>query len=72
MAHWGWYWKIKKRHKRKRTCSGIDTIDSFDMFKNKVGTQACMGKVAYEIPRYNLKATLHEDHYHVHATFWGY
>ncbi|MCK5632870.1 hypothetical protein KAH94_03920, partial [bacterium] len=65
MAHWGWYWKIKLKHKRKCLCSGLITIDSFKMFKNKMGTRLCKGKISYQIPKYVLKATLLDDHYNV-------
>lgn len=67
-THWGWYWKVKLKHKPKRQCSGFATLDSFAMFKNKLGLEACINKVAYEIPRYELKAFLYQDHYFVTFT----
>ncbi len=68
MTHWGWYWKVKMKHKPRRSCSNVMSIDSFEMFKNKIGTEMCMNKVAYQIPEYNLKAFLYEDHYFVGYT----
>jgi len=65
MAHWGWYWKIKLKYKRKRLCSNLSTIDSFELFKNKIGVELCRGRVAFEYPAYQLEATLLDDHYHV-------
>jgi hypothetical protein len=39
MAHWGWYWKIKKKHIHRASCSSLATLDSFDFFKegNRIG-----------------------------------
>jgi len=65
MAHWGWYWKVKLKHRRKRLCSYLQCIDSFAMFKNKELVEMFRNKVAYEIPDYGLKITLREDHHHV-------
>ncbi len=33
MAHWGWYWGIKKKHIAKRLCSSLANIDSFQLQK---------------------------------------
>ncbi len=65
MTHWGWYWKVKKQHKPRKSCSAFITIDSFEMFRNKEGVEWCRNKVAYEIPRYNLKAILLNSSYQV-------
>lgn len=32
--HWGWYWKVKKKHKRKQLCSSLTALDSFHIYKN--------------------------------------
>lgn len=66
MTHWGWYWKIKKKHKPKATCSrfSLTALDSFDLFKNKEGiayTRNAKDRTILEIPRYKLKAALMED-----------
>jgi hypothetical protein len=34
MAHWGWYWKIKKKHIPRKLCSQLPSIDSFKLYKN--------------------------------------
>ncbi len=34
MAHWGWYWKIKKKHIPRKLCSQLTSIDSFKFYKN--------------------------------------
>lgn len=67
MTHWGWYWKVKKRHRRKALCtwSQFNEIDSFQMFKNKEGMEwvrKSPSKLLFEIfYPYELKATLLEN-----------
>lgn len=64
MTHWGWYWRIKKKHKPKKTCFALDSIDSFDMFKNKEGiawVKSTAARIIFEIFRYNLIARLLDD-----------
>jgi hypothetical protein len=34
MAHWGWYWKVKKKHASRVLCSKLTSIDSFKIFKS--------------------------------------
>lgn len=34
MAHWGWYWKVKKKHVARKLCSSLISIDSFKFYKN--------------------------------------
>lgn len=34
MAHWGWYWKVKKKHISRTLCSKLTQIDSFKILKN--------------------------------------
>ena len=63
MAHWGWYWKIKMKHKPKKSCTQYPCLDSFSLFKIKNSFESCLGKVALEMPPYNLKATLLYDRY---------
>ncbi len=36
MAHWGWYWNIKKKHIAKKLCSNLVQIDSFKICKNGI------------------------------------
>ncbi len=64
MTHWGWYWKIKKKHNPKALCSWFSEIDSFEMFKNKEGLEwvrRSQDRVLLEIPRYKFKAMLEEN-----------
>ena len=35
MTHWGWYWRVKKKHKSKALCSQFTCLDSFQFFKQK-------------------------------------
>ena len=35
MAHWGWYWQIKKKYCAKKLTSQISRIDAFQLYKNK-------------------------------------
>jgi hypothetical protein len=32
MTHWGWYWKVKRKHRAKNLCDNQTCIDSFDLF----------------------------------------
>jgi hypothetical protein len=66
MTHWGWYWKVKRKHKRKALCSWFtfSEIDSFDMYKNQQLVQfvrESKDHVSLIIPQYNLRATLLEN-----------
>lgn len=36
MAHWGWYWKIKKKHISRSLCSKLPSIDSFKLYRNNM------------------------------------
>lgn len=65
MAHWGWYWKIKLNHTPKSLCTHFFCLDSFSLFKIKGSFEACLNKVALEMPPYKLKATLLHDKYSV-------
>lgn len=31
--HWGWYWKIKKKHVARKLCSDFPSIDSFRLYQ---------------------------------------
>ncbi|MFA6991423.1 MAG: hypothetical protein WC192_05245 [Candidatus Babeliales bacterium] len=65
MTHWGWYWKIKIKHKPKSLCPSYFCLDSFSLFKIKGSFEACINKVSLEMPPYKLKATLLYDKYSV-------
>ena len=58
-------WNSRPNKRRKALCSWFMTLDSFAMFKNKLGVQWCMNNVAYEVPQYKLKATLLEDRFNI-------
>lgn len=55
MAHWGWYWKHKKKHKSKTTCSSLLSIDSFKLYK---GSQSA---ASFTVEPINVRATLQEE-----------
>ena len=64
MTHWGWYWKLKSKHKAKSLCTRFIEIDSFAMFKNKQGlalVRSSQDRVSFEVPRYQLRAILMPD-----------
>ena len=58
MTHWGWYWKVKLKHRPKTFCSGVARIDSFELFKKG-------NTYNFNVPGYQLKAVLKEDHYQI-------
>lgn len=33
MTHWGWYWKVKRKHQPKSVCDFTTSIDSVQFFK---------------------------------------
>lgn len=35
MTHWGWYWKVKRKHTPKPLCNQYACLDSFKIFKNE-------------------------------------
>lgn len=67
MTHWGWYWRIKREgYRSKRLCSGfwLETMDSFDIFNNKLMASFLRDsatRILLEIPRYHLNASLQDD-----------
>jgi hypothetical protein len=38
MTHWGWYWKIKKKHISRTLCSSLVSIDSFKLYRGNIMT----------------------------------
>ncbi len=56
MAHWGWYWKVKLKHRPKTLCSNDRCIDSFALFKGGE-------RRFFEVPVFQLRADLEDDHY---------
>jgi hypothetical protein len=66
MAHWGWYWKVKKQHKPRKSCTSfwLNEIDSFQMFKSKEAFQYMrehINKSFFEIPRYQLTMAMQKN-----------
>ena len=54
MAHWGWYWKVKKNHIPKKLCSNLAKLDSFKLFKDNAQ--------AYIVKPHDIKAEVKNDH----------
>jgi hypothetical protein len=66
MTHWGWYWKVKQKHRPKLLCEqfSLTEINSFDMFKNRELVDLVRSsddRISFEMPRYNLRAVLMPD-----------
>jgi hypothetical protein len=55
MAHWGWFWKIKKKHLSKTLCSKLPSIDSFKFYKSNM----IMG---FTVQPVDVKAEPYHDH----------
>lgn len=60
MTHWGWYWKVKMRHRPKTLCSSLSCVDSFALFKNKR-----LSGFSISDPQYPVKAVLKDDKFEV-------
>jgi hypothetical protein len=43
MVHWGWYWKVKKKHIKRVICSTLARIDYFALYKEGVKTYSSGG-----------------------------
>ena len=63
MVHWGWYWKIKKKHQKKAFCSSTTRLDSFKVFKHERFKKT--GTTRFWLTGYPLEAKLNGDHFHV-------
>jgi hypothetical protein len=56
MTHWGWYWRVKLKHRSKKLCSNLAEIDSFMFFKD--------GKWrTFNLPIINLTMTPNKDYF---------
>jgi hypothetical protein len=53
--HWGWYWNIKKKHTRRKTCSSKTVIDSFKILQHE-------NYVGFKIPQFEILAVRFDDH----------
>lgn len=54
MAHWGWFWKLKKKHQARTLCSKLTSIDSFKLIKND-------DFPGFIVQPMDIKANLHEN-----------
>ena len=67
MAHWGWYWRVKKKHTPRTSCSSwhLMELDAFDMYRNYhqqvEAVRATPSKRALHIPMYDFEAFLQDD-----------
>lgn len=63
--NWEWYWRVKKKHTPKKSCSGfwLSEIDSFWMYKSYQikNIKESVSKLSLSIPRYELEAYLQDD-----------
>lgn len=57
MTHWGWFWKIKKKHLARTLCSKLTSIDSFKLLKDNVS--------GFTVQPTDIKAKLHDSSLHV-------
>lgn len=53
MAHWGWYWKVKKKHVARTSCSILSKIDSFKLLHK--------GAIGFKIEPLNHNAVIVDD-----------
>lgn len=58
MTHWGWYWKVKKRHIARTICSKLISIDSFKLLRQNK-------KNEFTVQPLEIKAKLADDHLRV-------
>lgn len=59
MAHWGWYWKVKKKHVKRVLCSTMARIDSFALYKG--GAKEC-SIVGFTVQPLEVKAEAYPSH----------
>lgn len=55
MTHWGWYWKVKKKHLARKICSKLPRIDSFQIYKADLRT-------GFTVSPVDVKAEPFHDH----------
>lgn len=58
MAHWAWYWKVKKKHQPRILCSTLTSIDSFKLIKNDNFS-------GFIVQPLDIKAKLQENGLHI-------
>jgi hypothetical protein len=59
MTHWGWYWKIKKKHVSRTLCSTLISIDSFTLLKTNSNA------TGFNVYPLSVAATIKDDHLQV-------
>lgn len=57
MTHWGWYWKVKKKHISRKLCSKLVRIDSFTLYKTTTVFTVYPVEVKAELMADHLKVT---------------
>ena len=59
MTHWGWYWKVKKKHTPKKLCSKLISIDSFKFYKGTAKEHTIAG---FTVQPLEIKAEAYPNH----------
>ena len=55
MTHWGWYWRIKKKHCARKVCSNLLSIDAFKLYKGNTMT-------GFGVSPLDIRADARPDH----------
>lgn len=55
LTHWGWYWNIKKKHRRRKLCSTKVIIDSFKILQ-------AYNTVGFSVSPLDVMAARFDDH----------
>ncbi len=55
MTHWGWYWKVKKKHCARKICSNLLSIDAFKLYKGNTMT-------GFGVSPLDIRADARPDH----------
>lgn len=67
MTHWGWYWRVKKKHTPKPVCEQYTCVDAFEIFKEK-------GPASFTF-RYKdnvIQADLKDDYFEITGESFSY
>lgn len=59
MTHWGWYWKVKKKHLKRVVCSTLARIDSFALYKE--GAKKC-STAGFTVEPLQVRAYAYPNH----------
>ena len=65
-THWGWYWKVKMKHKSKSLCSWLNfsDLDSFKLFNNSdfnLWLEESKDRIMFVMPHYKLTIRVQDD-----------